>query len=349
MKLKFKYTERFVISFLLIALIIIVTSLGLVIMNKKYFETKIHYKAKLADANGLSVSTPIYFKGFKIGEITDFRLTPDNFIEADLVIYKEYKDKILYNSALWKGLNPVTNTGTIEFLQGIGSNSLLPENSILPAVDVPEGQYLLASNKVKKAGDPLSVLMENMESFTENLTADTIQNKGAIFRMLNNLASASEDLKQVSGKINELTTALLKDKNPHDGALFRLINNGADLTEEFKTTNQMLKKTLAKADTLLTAYKSPDGLALKMIDPKGDLFVNPLRQTIAGFSAMVPRLDSLTTYMNSKAPNMTEILDDMRITLKQAQATFDALNKFLKIDEGQLKNLKPAAAGDTAK
>jgi ABC-type transporter Mla subunit MlaD len=349
MKLKFKYTERFVIAFLLIALIIIATTLGFVVMNKKYFETKIHYKAKLADANGLSVSTPIYFKGFKIGEITDFRLTTDNYIEADLVIYKEYKNKIVYNSALWKGLNPVTNTGTIEFLQGIGSTNLLPEYSTLPAVDVPEGRSLLLENRIKKSGDPLSVLMENMESFTENLTADTIQNKSAIFRMLNNFASASEDLKQVSQKINTLTTAMLKDKNPQDGALFRLINNGADLTEEFKTTNQMLKKTLARTDTLLTAYKNPDGLALRMIDPKGDLFVNPLRQTIAGFSAMVPRLDSLATYMNSKAPDMTTILDDLRITLKQAQATFDALNRFLRIDDGQLKNLKPAPATDSVK
>jgi ABC-type transporter Mla subunit MlaD len=349
MKLKFKYTERYVITFLLVACIILATTVGLVVMNKKYFETKLHYKAKLADANGLSVSTPIYFKGFKIGEITEFRLTPDNYIEADLVIYREYKDKVVYNSALWKGLNPVTNTGTIEFLQGQGSNSILPENSTLPAVDVPEGRSLLLENKVKKSGDPLSVLMENMESFTENLTADTIQSKSAIFRMINNFASASEDLKQVSQKVNALTTALLKDKNPQDGALFRLINNGADLTEEFKTTNQMLKKTLAQADSMLAVYKKPDGLALRMIDPKGDLFVNPLRQTISGFNAMIPRLDSLTTYMNSKSTDMTTILDDMKITLKQAQATFDALNRFLRIEDGQLKNLKPTPSTDSAK
>ena len=344
MKLKFKYTERFVITFLVVAMLIMISGLTFVIINKKYFESKAHFKAKLADANGLGLSTPIYFKGFKIGTITDFRLTDENFIEADLEIYKEYRNKIVNNSALWKGLNPVTNASTLEFLQGNEAKFLLPEGSVIPAVDVPEGIKLLAENKVKKAGDPLSTLLANLQSFTENLTADSVQNKGAFFRTLNNLSIASEDMKQISEKVNALAGSLLKDKNPDDGTLFRLLNNAADLSEDFKSTSQMLKQTLRRADTLLIAFKNPDSLGVRMIDPTGEKIINPLRQTIAGFNSLIPQLDNFTQYMNSRTSDLSIILDDLKTMLRQAQITFDAINKITGAENGQIKNMPVAPA-----
>ena len=328
MKLKFKYTERIVSIFLLAALCMIIFAVAFIVINKKYFESKAHFRAKLADANGLGMSTPIYFKGFKIGSITDFRLTPGNFIEADLEIYKEYRNKIVLNSALWKGLNPVTNASTLEFLQGPNPQELLPEGALIPSIAVPEGKYLLDNNYVKKAGDPLSTLLANLESFTEDITADSVKNKGAFFRALNNLAIASEDMKQIASKVNVLTTNLFKDKNPNDGTLFRLMNNLADLTEDFKTTNSMVKQTLRRADTMLIAFRNPDSLGLRMIDPTGEKLINPLRQTIAGFNSMIPELDNLVQYMNTRTSDMTIILDDLKLTLRQAQTTFETLNKF---------------------
>jgi phospholipid/cholesterol/gamma-HCH transport system substrate-binding protein len=329
MKLKFKYTERFVGVFLLIAVLIILLTIASILVHTRMFETKATYKAKLADATGLSPSTPIYFKGFKIGAVTDFRLTTGNYIEADLEIYKEYKDRIVVNSAIWKGLNPVTNSSSLEFLQGIGSTDLLPEGSVIPSIDVPEGQRLLLAHQVKQAGDPLSTMLANLETFTESITADSVENKGPIFRSVNNLVAISEEMKDISKKMNYLTTALIDDKTPKHGTLLKILDNVAQLTEDFKTTNRMLKTTLQKTDTLLDVYKAPDSLALRMIDPTGEKFVNPLRQTIAGFNAMIPQLQQLTQYANSKTSDITFMLEDVKITLQEAQDTFEAMNRLL--------------------
>ena len=301
----------------------------MIFLNQRIFEKKIRYTGRLADATGLSPSTPIYFKGFKIGTVKDFHLTVDNYIAADLEIFKEYKDRLVTNSALWKGLNPVTNASSLELLQGIGSVDLLPEGAIIPAIDVPEGRQLLNEQKVKQSGDPLSTLLANLQTFTENLTADSIQNRGPIFRAVNNFAVASQDLKEIASKLNYITDALLEDKNPSKGTLFRILNNVADLTSDLKTTNSMIKNTILHTDSLLIAYKSPDSLGIRMIDPGGEKIINPIRQSLAGFNRLLPELEKFTMYMNNKTSDITVLLDDVRVTLQEAQSTFESLNKLL--------------------
>ncbi|MCE1188237.1 MAG: hypothetical protein LWX56_03770 [Ignavibacteria bacterium] len=327
MKLKLKYTERFVGVFLSIALVLLISSLVFIVMNKKIFEKKIIFKAKLADANGLGASTPIYFKGFKIGTIGNFELTKDNYIEASLEIYKEYRDKIVVNSALWKGLNPVTNSSSLEFLQGEDSRILLQEGSLIPAIDVPEGQKLLLEKRVKQTGDPLSTLLANLQVFTEGLTSDSLINKGPIFRALNNVMDASNDLSEIASRLNYITSEMLKDNNKNEGPLFKILNNTADLTGQLKKTDEMAKKTLLKVDTLLTAYQKPDSLGLRMIDPTGEKLINPLRQTIAGFNGLIPKIDFLMSYMNTKTSDLTIVLDELKSTLRQTQITLETVNQ----------------------
>lgn len=343
MKLKFKYTERFVGIFLLISVVVILTTLVLIALHSRMFETKALYKAKLADATGLAASTPIYFKGFKIGAVKEFRLTPGNFIEADLEIYKEYRDRIFVNSAIWKGLNPVTNSSSLEFLQGIGSTELMPEGSTIPAIDVPEGKRLLLANKVKQAGDPLSTLLANLGTFAESITSDSVENKGPIFRSVNNFAVISEDLKNITKKMEYLTTALIDDKTPKQGSLLKIMSNVVELTESFKTTNKMLQSTLKQTDTLLTVYKVPDSLGIRMIDPTGEKIINPMRQTIVGFNALLPQLQQITQYVNSKTSDMTVLLEEVKVTLQQAQDTFDAMNKLLGNDSAIKNRAKTAS------
>ncbi|MBI2417775.1 MAG: MCE family protein, partial [Ignavibacteriales bacterium] len=327
MKLKMKYTERFVSVFLVAAFLLLISAITFIVISKKFFEKKIVYKAKLADANGLGPSTPIYFKGFKIGTIKEFHLTEQNYIEATLEIFTEYKEKIVYNSALWKGLNPVTNASSLEFLQGLDNNVPLPEGSIIPAIDVPEGQRLLLLKKVKQSGDPLSTLLANLQTFTEGLTADTLQNKGAIFKALNNFITVSEDVKEISERLNYITGALIDENIPNKGPLFKILNNTADLTGELKKTDQMIKQTILRADSLLTAYQNPDSLGLRLIDPTGEKLINPIRQTIAGFNTLLPKFEYFMGYMNNRTGDITVILEDLKTTLRQAQTTFDAINK----------------------
>ena len=175
-------------------------------------------------------------------------------------------------------------------------------------------------------------MLANLETFTEAITSDSVENKGPIFRSLNNFVTISEDLKLITKKMDYITDALLEDNHQGKGPLFKIVNNVADLTEEFKTTSRMLKTTILKTDTLLDAYKSPDSLAIRLIDPTGEKLINPIRQSIASVNALLPQLQQLMVYANSKTSDITVVLEDVKITLQQAQDTFEALNKLLGIE-----------------
>ncbi|MDP3684610.1 MAG: MlaD family protein, partial [Ignavibacteria bacterium] len=198
MKFKMRYSEKIVGSFLIFALVVITASTGYLILHSKSFEEKHLFKAKFGDAVGLSASTPVYFKGFKIGVITDFILTDDNYILADFKVYEEFRNKIVRNSALFKSINPITSTSTIEFLQGPENLSLLPDGGLVPDIDIPEGEKLLAKNMVKKTGDPLNTVIYNLAAFSENINKDNNVDKGAFFRALVNMADAAEGMKKIT-------------------------------------------------------------------------------------------------------------------------------------------------------
>ncbi|MFA4923835.1 MAG: MlaD family protein, partial [Ignavibacteriaceae bacterium] len=202
MKIKFRYSERIVGTFLVTALLIVAITLGYLLLHNKVFEKKYVFKAKFADAVGLSSSTPVFFKGFKIGVITDYELTDDNYILADFKVYEEFRKKIVRNSALFKSVNPITSTSTIEFLQGPENLSELAEGSIIPAIDISEGEVLLAKNMVNKTGDPLNTVIYNLAAFSENINKDNNVDKGAFFRALVNMADAAEGLRKITDNLS---------------------------------------------------------------------------------------------------------------------------------------------------
>lgn len=326
MKLRFKYTQRFVSGFLLLSALIVVSAIAFIIINNKFFERRILYKAKFADAIGLSPSTPVFFKGFKIGLITDFHLTTSNMIEANFEVYEEFENKIVINSALMKTVNPVTNASAIEFLQGEGETMKLSPGSLIPAIDVSEGRALLEMNKVKKAGDPLSQLLSELGEFAANLRADNNSDKGAIFRALVNVADASEHMKIIAERAVFITESLLAEKSPNKGLLFETLNNIKDLTEEFKKTNELMNKTIIRADSVLMAYQSPDSLGIRMVDPTGEKLFKPLNKIMTDVSSLIPKLQYLIDYMNTRTADMTIILDELRTTMRQAQISFESFN-----------------------
>lgn len=326
MKLRYRYPQRTVMVFLLIATVMVVSSVLFIVFQNKLFSTRIIYIAKFADANGLSATSPVNFKGFKIGNIVNYKLSDDNFVIAEFEVFEEYSEKIKINSALFKGVNPVTNTSVIEFLQGNDSKEILPPGSLIPAIDIPEGKALLSQNKVTKSGDLITSLLQNLQVFTDALNSDNNPEKGAIFRALVNFADASHDLKVIAAQMNTFTTALGRDGNPGDGAIFRAINNVADLTQEVKEISGVLKSSVFKIDSLLAQYKNPDGLAQRMIDPTGEQIIKPVTTMLNEVNQLLPQVEAFVKFMNTQSSDLTVMLEDLKVVLKQVQLTFETVN-----------------------
>jgi len=326
MKFKLRYSERIVSVFLSVAIIIIVIATGYLMLNKKVFEKKFSFRAKFSDAIGLSSSTPVYFKGFKIGVISHFKLTEDNYILADLNVYEEFRKKIVKNSALFKSVNPVTSTSTIEFLQGPDNLSELAEGSMIPGIDIPEGEALLAVNMVQKTGDPLNAIVYNLALFSENLNKDKNVDKGAIFRALVNMADAAESMKKISATLNMDLENISQPDKEGKRPIASLIINAAQISDSLRIMTGRVNHSLRQLDTVLSVYGRPEGLAIKLIDPDKKLIIEPLNKTIANINEILPKLVIFSDFLVTQQGQFDIILKRIGETLEEVQVTFEAIN-----------------------
>lgn len=337
MKLRYKYPERTVGIFVLIAFLIFSFALITVLIDKRIFEAKVYYTAKFADANGLSANSPVYFKGFQIGRITEFNLDNDNNIRAVFEVFEDYKNLIVENSALYKAVNPVTSASSIEFLQGLGTKRVLPEMSVIPSIAIIEGKRLLESNKVRKSGDLLSSLIYNLERLSENINKDKNYEEGALVRAIVNMADAAEKMNLLLDDAKYLTENFRKDHNPQAGTIFRLMNNLAELSDRAMVAEKNLNLILKRADTLLAVYSKPDSLAIRMLDPTGEMVIKPLRTLLSGTQDLLPELQSLTKFVSDQKGEILYLMKELRITLEEMKYTFETINNSSLMGGGPVK------------
>lgn len=326
MKLRFRYTNRIVSIFSASAIIIVLVSFYFVLQNNRAFDKTFSFRVHFSDGEGLGSSNPVYFKGFRIGTISNITLTKNDLIEGEFEVYEEFRNRIVKNSVVFKSFNPITSTSTMQFLKGREQTELIAEGAIIPSLDLPIGKKLLAENKIEKSGDPLSSILLNLETFTENLNLDNNADKGAVFRALVNLAEASEKANVLASHLNEFGDNLFQDNNSNKGTIFRAMNNLADISEKLKTSVTLLNKTLAQSDTLMAAYSNPDGLVKRMIDPEGKEFYEPLSQSVRQMNALIPQLDNFVSYLNSQSTDLSLIFDELKMMLRQVQITFEKIN-----------------------
>ncbi|HPT73044.1 MAG TPA: hypothetical protein PLE74_12280, partial [Candidatus Cloacimonadota bacterium] len=185
---------------------------------------------------------------------------------------------------------------------------------------------LLFTGKIKKSGDVISSILASVDMLLLNMTQDNNPDKGAIFRMLYNLANASGNMNTSLVELNTLLASLQKDHNPQDGAMFRAIANLADLTEDFKQTNDKVQQLLTSSTQLTDAYKDPNGLALKLVDPSGEKFVEPMHESILKINESLSEINKILVYLNSQTPVMSSILIQGDQTLRTSQKTLEGVN-----------------------
>ncbi len=342
MNFKFRHTDKIVGLFVLIALVALILSFSAIMIKQKFFVKKYVFHTRFIDAIGLSNSTILSFRGFEIGKIKQFSLNKNNYIDADFVIYEKYMDKMLEFSAISKAVNPVTSKSSLEFLQGPNPGKRLHEGSFIPSLDTPEGNVLLFSGKVKKSGDVVSSILSSIDNMLLNLTQDNNPDKGALFRMLYNLANATGNMNASLMELNTLMANLHKDNNPEDGALFRAIANLADLTEDFQQTNAKVNQLLSSTNELTDAYKDPNGLALKLLDPTGKNFIEPMHESILKINTNLNEINKILLYLNSQTPIMSSILIQGDQTLRSSQKAIEGINNNPLIRSGISKD-KPLA------
>lgn len=334
MNYKFKYTDKIVSIFILVAMVAFIGLLVAIAVKQKIFVTTYTFKARFFDAVGMTTATPIYFKGYEIGRISKFTLNEENLIDAEIVVDEDYRNKIVENSAFNKTTSPISGSSSIELLQGPDLKRVLPEGGFIPSINVPEGKILLDNKTVSKTGDVVSSIMTNVDKLLEGLNSDQNSKDGALFRTLVNLADASQNMNESMKSINILVRKLNTDFGTADGTLFKTIANVNKLAEELTAMTAQLNKTLVSSDTLINRYGHPEGLGKKLIDPDGKMIIEPINAMLTTMNATLREMNQLLLFLNSRTPEMSLIISRSAETIQNANSTLQGINNNPLIRDG---------------
>ncbi|HPY97225.1 MAG TPA: MlaD family protein [Candidatus Cloacimonadota bacterium] len=326
MNYKFKYTGRIVSFFVFVALLVLIVSIALIAVNRKIFVKKFTFKTLFNDAVGLSVKTPIIFKGFEIGEIKSFNLNDDNLIDAEFIIFEAYRKKIVQNSVLRKTINPITNKSSIELIQGSEQTIVNEEYALVPEISTYKGKEYLTKSNITVSADMVSSIISNINQFIANLNEDNNQDQGSVFRILYHVANTSESLEQLLIKTNETVAKLNRDYTENDGELFRFLNQVAEIAKKVEVTADLINETVNSTNLLVKEYTDTDGLVVRLIDPDNEKIIKPINQILSNLNQNMIEINKLLKYFESQSPEISSVIVETQSTLSSAQKTIEGLN-----------------------
>ncbi|ACF14623.1 Mammalian cell entry related domain protein [Chloroherpeton thalassium ATCC 35110] len=327
MKFKFKYTDKIVGGFVLTALLTVVFIAIIVAINNKVFVKKYVFKTQFTDAVGLTTTTPIIFKGFEIGRIRSYKLNERDMIDADFEIYEEYRDRIKTNTVLHKARNILGGSTTINLFQGEVQGKLTEEKGFVPSLNTMEGNERIEQYKIKMSGDAIASVLANFDNLLYKLTNENNYEKSALFKTLDNFSLASEQLVYLLTDVEKIVKKLEADPQlKGGGTLVSAVQNISNLTQEAAVTINQLNHTLALTDSLLLAYKNPDGLVRKMVDPTGEEIFKPLDKSLQEMAGSLDKLNRLLSYIDAKTPETLILVDEAKATLKQTRRTMEGIS-----------------------
>jgi ABC-type transporter Mla subunit MlaD len=310
MSFKFKHSEKITGVFILLAVVILIIGAVVISVSKKTFVKTHEFRTLLSDATGLSTGTPLSFKGYQIGRVKKFLLDKDNNIDVELGVFKEYREKIVKGSAIYRLNNPITGETSLVLLQPRvpnpasvfgGPGSVLPEGEYIPSLDMEDGQKLLEDNVIEKSGETVSLIFDEARIFVTNLR-DEFKVKKDTFRVFfENLHGVSESLARNKVLFDHLQQLL----DPVNGPVFQTLG-------QFSKISEKLDKTVIQLNEIMENYKDPEGLMTKLFQVNQQ----QLNQTLENLNKNLVALHQALTSLKESSPLIADLLDKSRKALQ---------------------------------
>lgn len=332
MNYKLKHTRQIVIAFIIIPVVVLILTVVSIAIRQNMFEKRYHFFTDLENAIGISAQTPVLYKGFEIGRIQEFTLSEDGSILVDFYVLKRYRDLMVSSGVIYRTTIPITNKTTLEYVRAPGAQDLLEEGSSIPSTDFPEGRALLKIYS-PKSSDPIAMIVENIGILTSEINKDDNEDKGALMRILVHAANVSEKaevtlelLNSNLQEMNTLTANLNRDNNADAGVVLRIVNNFADISESLASQTDELEQLIGSANLAAANYANPDSLAVKMLDPTGEMLFAPLSASLHALSGTLQETEKIMGSLSRSNPEMLLMINNLNEALDRANQTLEGLN-----------------------
>jgi len=312
MNFKFKHTEKIVGLFILIAIVILIAGMISLAIYKKMFIEGTTFKTKLSSAEGLSTSTVLTFRGYEIGKVKKYSLDEDNNIDAEIFIYKKFREKIVRGCAIYRQVSPISGKTWLLLLypnqlplrispNGTTLSVLLPDESYIPSLDMYDGKKLLEDKIIEKYGDSITILFEDARDFVSNLRQEVRLKQDSFQDFFKNLAQFADSLARNSKILDNVSLMTDPDKGP----VFSTLNQFSDISKK-------LNESVNQLNTLIANYKQPDGIIPKMMQ------INPedIDKTMQNVNKNLETLYQMIKSLQDQVPMIAEVLMNTDKTLQ---------------------------------
>ncbi len=316
--------------FLLVTILIMMTTIALIGKFNQWFSDKNEYYSEFKKRSDIKVGTPVIFKEneWPIGSVVEFDINKkNNKVKVWYKVLKEYEDKIRYDSKA-----TLTKGGGL----GIG-------NAIIE-ISIGTEKASIVANK-----DPIEVKPGSEDNLIANIKR-TFAKEADLAKTITHLKGISKQLKEGEGilKINDLIGDLNKEiklsmvkvqKSLND------VNNISGNIDDLVVTNKtQINDTIASVSYDVKALVTNVARAITLIITKIERRTDPILDETQG--AVTVALKDLTSAVNvitkSIEKDVPKSITDVRKILQNLKLVTIRVNELLNKVEGLVSSEKKA-------
>jgi phospholipid/cholesterol/gamma-HCH transport system substrate-binding protein len=330
MKFTIRYADRLVGLLIIIAVAALAAVIVLLGSSQRWFARNYQFTTYFDSAAGLSKNMAVQYKGFTIGRVKSFDLTPDDRVEVYFYIFDTYISRVRQGSLVDVSISPVGLGNQFLFYAGLGSD-LIAEGELIPAASSPQGRDALRRGIafIPKQDDSISMIISQVNSVLGNVDNLTKELNGAF------AGDSGTSLGRTMGNIETATEGLAEIPPMLQGTVARLL---ADIDRIMEHTQPIL----ANLQLVSEDISDPDGAVAQVLDAEGPVYTN-LASTLESVSGAMDSLERTAAYIPAQLPQITVMLTEVQDVLNSVEDVLTAVlnNPLLKNGVGKKVQNQP--------
>jgi len=307
-----KFADQIVGVFIILSLVAIALVIVLLGKSQRWFAKDVSFSTIFPSAGGLSKNMAVQYKGFAIGSVKDFHLTPDNNVEVIFSINEEYSNRVKRGSVVELQVSPI-GLGN-QFLFYAGKGQILEEGALIPPFGSAQARDFIRQGltEMVQRDDSISVLLSRISSIMGQL--DEALGEG----------TDETEIGKMIGSLNKTLTGLEALPPSLDNTISGLDSTINGINLQLNPIFANLDSLTANLDTLTGELNDPDGLIYTILDTDKDFYTN-LVKILASVTSLIDGLDRTVAFIPSQLPQVAGLLMDLRVTMKTAEDVLVAL------------------------
>ena len=200
--------------FVIIGLVLFVSTIYLIGKQKNLFGSTFHLNAKFKTVSGLKVGNNVRFSGINIGTVDEIELITDTSVMVELVIRKKYQEFIKTDARASIGSDGLMGDKVLTITPGVSTGNItriqVKEDDLIASKNAIEMEDVMSS--VKTSVDNAGIITAQLAEFTYKIN----NGNGALSKLisdqefansikstLTNLQTSSNEFAQFTTKIND--------------------------------------------------------------------------------------------------------------------------------------------------